>query len=186
MDGVFVPNLSYGAMVIERVRKLTAVPFEAHLMIQRPDLYLDSFLAAGCDCITFHIEAVPEPLPLLRQIREADRVAGLAINPGTPAEQVLPFLSECDMVLVMSVEPGFGGQKFMPQVLPKLQAIRASHPEIILSIDGGIALPTIAAAATAGASVFVAGSAVFNEPDYAAAIAELASAASSGHIQGRC
>jgi ribulose-phosphate 3-epimerase len=174
MDGHFVPNLSYGAVVIERMRDLTDLPFDAHLMISEPARYLDDFLKAGCDWITFHVEAVPEPVPLLRRIRERGAVAGISLNPGTPVEKVLPVVDECDLVLVMSVEPGFGGQSFMPQVLEKVTRIaELRNTEMLISIDGGIDSKTIAAAAEAGADVFVAGSAIFEATDYAAAISDL-------------
>ena len=184
MDGHFVPNLSYGAMVIERTRGLTDVPFDAHLMISDPGTYLDGYIDAGCEAITFHIEAEPEPTPLLKRIRSAGCVAGLAINPDTPVETVVPFLDDCDMVLIMSVEPGFGGQAFMPEVLPKLTYLREKHPELILSIDGGIGPETIGSAAAVGASVFVAGSAVFNRDDYAVAMSDLAAVASEACAEG--
>lgn len=175
MDGHFVPNLSYGPMVIERCRPRTKAIFDAHLMISDPEKYLDEYFKAGCDCITFHIEAVPNPLSLLRKIRERDVVAGLALNPGTPVERIVPFLAECDMVLVMSVEPGFGGQKFIPAALEKLKTLRMmTPPELLLSVDGGIGPTTIADCAQAGAGLFVVGSAVFDKPDYSTAIAELA------------
>ena len=119
MDGHFVPNLSYGAMVIQSVRSRTKAFFDAHLMIGDPAKYLDDYINAGCDAITIHIEAVPDPGSVLKRIRAAGRQAGLALNPGTPVSRIEPFLDECDLVLVMSVEPGFGGQKFMPQVLKK-------------------------------------------------------------------
>jgi ribulose-phosphate 3-epimerase len=175
MDGHFVPNLSYGAMVIQHVRKRTKVFFDAHLMIADPGRYLLDFLEAGCDAVTIHIEAVPEPTGLLRQIRGAGAAAGLALNPQTPVDRVVPYLQECDLVLVMSVEPGFGGQKFLPDVLPKLPQLRSRMSRTArLSIDGGISRSTILAAAQAGADVFVAGSAVFDETNYGAAIKELA------------
>lgn len=182
MDGHFVPNLSYGPMVIEKIRRLTNLPFDAHLMISDPDKYLDEFLDAGCDVVTFHVEAVDDPLPLLQKIRAADRAAGLAINPGTPVERVLPLLCDCDYVLVMSVEPGFGGQKFMPASLDKLRRLKEAAPaDLILGIDGGIGPETIAETAAAGATLFVVGSAIFEAVDYGDAIAELASlAAESG------
>ena len=174
MDGHFVPNLSYGAMVIERVREHTRAVFDAHLMISEPDAYLDDFLQAGCDCITFHIEAEPDAAPLLQRIRDNDVVAGLALNPGTPVEKVQPFLAECDLVLVMSVEPGFGGQKFIPAALDKLRQLRELvSPETLLFVDGGVGETTIADCAEAGADLFVVGSAVFERPDYDAAIREL-------------
>ncbi|MCC7422558.1 MAG: ribulose-phosphate 3-epimerase [Planctomycetaceae bacterium] len=174
MDGHFVPNLSYGAMVVERVRPMTRRLFDAHLMLSDPEKYIDGFIKAGCECITFHIEAVPEPTELLRRLRDADVVAGLALNPGTPVDRLFPYLEDVDQVLVMSVEPGFGGQKFIPKALDKLHALRKRMPaDALLSVDGGIDPSTIGAAAAAGAQVFVAGSAVFDEPDYDAAIREL-------------
>ena len=169
MDGHFVPNLSYGALLIESVRPLTKAFFDAHLMIGDPAKYIDDYIKAGCDAMTFHIEAVSEPTTLLKRIRDAGRQAGLAINPGTPAERIEPFLADCDLVLVMSVEPGFGGQKFMPQVLDKVRWLKSRvSPQTLLSIDGGIAAPTIALAAAAGCQVFVAGSAIFDGSDYQA------------------
>lgn len=174
MDGHFVPNLSYGAMVIERVRDLTSLPFDAHLMIAEPDRYLDDYIQAGCDAITIHNEAVPNPVPLLRRIREADIVAGLALNPGTPVLEIEAALPDCDLILVMSVEPGFGGQSFMPEVLPKVRQLRELvSDETMISIDGGISSATIGTAAAAGVDLFVAGSAVFDADDYGDAINEL-------------
>lgn len=178
MDGHFVPNLSYGAMVIEAVRGRSSLVSDAHLMISDPATYLDAYLKAGADAVTFHIEAVPEPRPLLERLRREDRVAGLAINPETPFERIEPFLDDCDLVLVMTVRPGFGGQKFMPDVLPKMAAIRAAGGDrLLVSVDGGIANGTIRAAAEAGADLFVAGSAVLDMPDYGSAIAGLAAEA---------
>lgn len=174
MDGHFVPNLSYGAMVIESVRGRTKAFFDAHLMIADPAKYLEDYLKAGCDAITIHIEAVPDPTALLRRIRVAGRKAGLAINPGTPVSRIEPFLDECDLILVMSVEPGFGGQKFKPEVLEKARQLKPKLPAgTLLSIDGGIAADTIAQAAGAGCQVFVAGSAIFDEPDYTSAVRNL-------------
>lgn len=172
MDGHFVPNLTYGPVVIERLRELTTLPFDAHLMISNPELYLDEFVQAGCQALTFHIEAVEEGAQdLLGRIRDADCLAGIALNPGTPVERVEPLLSKCDLVLVMSVQPGFGGQKFQPSSLQKLEQLRATAPaETLLSIDGGIDPETILAAAAAGADMFVSGSAIFNQPDYRTAI----------------
>lgn len=175
MDGHFVPNLSYGPMLIHAARKRSERFFDAHLMISDPEKYLDEYLQAGCDAITIHIEAVPNPVPALARIREAGRVAGLALNPGTPVSAIEPFLAACDLVLVMSVQPGFGGQKFMPEVLPKLQRLKEIvSPKTVLSIDGGIAVPTISAASAAGARLFVAGSSVFDAEEYGPAIAEMA------------
>ena len=175
MDGHFVPNLSYGPMLIERCRPRTTAIFDAHLMISEPERYLDEYFKAGCDCITIHIEAVPNPRSLLQRIRERGAVSGLALNPGTPVERIEPFLADCDQVLVMSVEPGFGGQKFIPAALDKLKQLRKlTPPELILSVDGGIGRSTIADCAAAGADFFVAGSSVFDMPNYGAAMSELA------------
>ena len=174
MDGHFVPNLSYGAMVIERARSLTKTPFDAHLMISDPAKYLDEYIKAGCEAITFHLEAVPQPVPLLREIRSKGVVAGLAINPGTPFSAAAPFLKECDLFLVMSVNPGFGGQKFIPEVVSKISDARALvGDDLVISVDGGIGRSTIAQCAQAGCDVFVAGSSVFDESCYTSAIAEL-------------
>lgn len=176
MDGHFVPNLSYGALVIERLRDRTDLIFDAHLMISDPAAYLDDYLRAGCNCITFHAETVSEPRPLLDEIRERGAVAGLALNPGTPVESVTAALPSCDMVLIMSVEPGFGGQSFMPESLPKLQQVRSQcSPDLLLAIDGGIGPKTIAETGAAGADLFVVGSAIFDAPDYRTAVGQLES-----------
>ena len=185
MDGHFVPNLSYGPMVIGRVRPLTETPFDAHLMISDPAKYLDEYIKAGCESITFHLEAVPEPVALLREIRGKGVVAGLAINPETPFTEAERFLKECDLFLVMSVHPGFGGQKFIPEVVSKIRDARAlAGDDLIISVDGGIGRSTIAECAQAGCDVFVAGSSVFDKPCYAMAIAELQQIA--GGTQSSC
>jgi ribulose-phosphate 3-epimerase len=174
MDGHFVPNLSYGALLIESVRQRTGLFFDAHLMIAEPERYLDDYLRAGCDAITFHIEAVPTPSPLLRRIRAAGAWAGLALNPKTPVERIAAALPDCDLVLVMSVEPGFGGQKFIAEVLPKVEQLRELvAADTVISIDGGIGPGTIASAAAAGARWFVAGSSIFDQPDYALAMSNM-------------
>lgn len=174
MDGHFVPNLSYGPMLIERVRPLTDMLFDAHLMISEPEQYLDEYLKAGCEAITVHIEAVPQPTSLLRRIRDAGRAAGLALNPQTPLSSIEPFLAEIDLLLVMSVQAGFGGQAFIPESIDKLkQARQLISPETILSVDGGIGTKTIAHCAAAGTDLFVAGSAIFDQSDYGSAMTEL-------------
>lgn len=186
MDGHFVPNLSYGAMVIRSLRGLTDIPFEAHLMISEPDRYLPDFLDAGCNLVTFHIEAVSDPLPLLRRIRQAGAAAGLALNPGTPIDAIEPVLAECDLVLVMSVQPGFGGQAFQPASLEKLRTLkRLIGPGTVLSVDGGIGPDTISATAAAGACHFVVGSAIFDTRDYREAIEGLRVAAASAAVSAR-
>lgn len=180
MDGNFVPNLSYGPIVIERLRTLTETPFDAHLMISDPARYLDDYVKAGCEAITFHLEAVPDPTELLQAIRSQDVVSGLAINPGTPIEAAEPFLEYCDLLLIMSVNPGFGGQKFMPEVLPKMQRARQLAGErLLISVDGGVAAGTIGPCAAAGAEIFVAGSSIFDHADYGQAAAVLSSEALS-------
>lgn len=174
MDGHFVPNLTYGAPLIASLRPRTRLPFDAHLMISDPGRYLDDFLRAGCDLITIHIEAVPQPGELLRRIRTGGAAAGLALNPQTPVAAVRDHLDECDLVLVMSVEPGFGGQEFLPISLDKTRELRSIlGPEALIAIDGGIGAATIGNASGAGANLFVAGSAVFNEENYEAAIGNL-------------
>lgn len=177
MDGHFVPNLSYGPMVIARLRELTELPFDAHLMISDPARYLDEFIRAGCQAITFHVEAVPDCVPLLRRIRDAGCLAGIAVNPSSPVEVIDSALADCDLALVMSVEPGFGGQAFRPECLDKVRKLRERGAELLVSIDGGIGPATIGAAAAAGADVFVVGSAIFDEPDYGGALASLRAAA---------
>lgn len=176
MDGHFVPNLTYGPVVIERIRQLTRLPFDTHLMITSPEQWIDSYVDAGCDAITIHLEATDDPAAALRQIRSHGLPAGLAVNPETPAEAVVPLLPECDNVLIMSVRPGFGGQAFQPESLEKLRFLKqAAGPEgPVFSIDGGIGKETIGQAAQAGATLFVAGSAIFDAADYGAAISELA------------
>lgn len=174
MDAHFVPNLSYGAMLIHSVRSRTNLFFDAHLMISDPEKYLDDYLQAGCDAITVHIEAVSDPTQILKRIRAAGRLAGLALNPGTPVEAVAPWVSACDLLLVMSVQPGFGGQAFKPEVLTKARTLRElAAPGTCLSIDGGIGPQTIAEAAAAGVQLFVAGSSIFDEKDYAAAMRDM-------------
>jgi ribulose-phosphate 3-epimerase len=183
MDGHFVPNLSYGAMVIKDLRGLTELPFEAHLMISEPDRYLNDFIDAGCDLLTFHVEAVPDPARLLRRIRDAGLAAGLALNPDTPVEAIIPALADCDLVLVMSVQPGFGGQKFLPGALDKLRRLKGLiSPETLLSVDGGIDVSTVSSTATAGANLFVAGSSIFDTRDYRAAIEQLQGAAAGAAV----
>ena len=179
MDGVFVPNLSYGLPVVEAIRRLTDLPIDVHLMIQKPSQYLQAFMDTGVDCITFHIEAEPEPQPLLEELRRSEIASGLVLNPQTPLETVEPYLSLCDLLLVMSVNAGFGGQAFNPVALDKLKAVRANSAEdLILEIDGGINLDTVASSVEAGAQWLVVGSAIFKTDNYQAAIQQLMQRAS--------
>ncbi len=174
MDGHFVPNLSFGVPVVEAVRRVTALPLDVHLMISEPARYVDQFREAGADLLTFHVEAVPDPIPLLRRVRGLGALAGIAINPPTPVSVLERCLRYCDLVLVMSVMPGFGGQKFRPDVLGKLRWLRAqAESHGVLSVDGGVNGETIAPCAAAGADLFVIGTGLFSYPDYGQRLAEL-------------
>ena len=186
MDGHFVPNLSYGAPVIADWRKRTDFPFDAHLMMSDPGRYLDDFVKAGCDVVIVQIEAVPDPTALIRRIQDAGCRASLALNPPTPLAAIEPFLDGLDAVLVMSVMPGFGGQKFDASVLDKVRELRAARPNLWISIDGGIKPDTAAEAVAAGVSQMVVGSGVFRgDGNYAAALAELAEGIRLGTERGR-
>ena len=174
MDGHFVPNISIGVPVVASLRKITKLPLDVHLMISDPERYAQPFIDAGADSILFHIEAVPEPTALLRKIRALGAAPGLVINPKTPVETLLPYVADCDIVLTMSVEPGFGGQAFMPETLEKVRRLKgAVRPDTLLSIDGGIGPATISQAASAGVDLFVAGTGVFAADDYGARLAQL-------------
>jgi ribulose-phosphate 3-epimerase len=177
MDGHFVPNLTIGPEVIKAIRKTTALPFDVHLMIERPELSIPDYIAAGANRVGVHVETCPHLHRTLQMIRAVGAKACVVLNPSTPAVAVEPVLGEVDQVLVMSVNPGFGGQKFIDGVLPKVRQLRAWIAEreldVELEIDGGVNRQTIAAAARAGVNVFVAGNAVFREPDYGVAIREL-------------
>ncbi len=168
MDGHFVPNISIGVPVVESLRKVTNLPLDVHLMITHPEDYIEPFIRAGASSILFHIEVQQKPRPLLDRIRAFGVAPGLVINPATPVEAILPYVDACDLILTMSVEPGFGGQSFIPEVLSKVRAIKeVARPDTLLSIDGGIGPTTIAEAAQAGANFFVVGTAFFGAPHYA-------------------
>ena len=157
---------------------MTRAIFDAHLMISDPASYLDEYVKAGCDAITFHIEAVPQPRELLRRIREKGCLAGIALNPRTPVDAINTVVGECDLVLIMSVEPGFGGQSFIAGSSEKVAAVRSLFgPAVIVSIDGGIGPKTISGPAAAGCDLFVAGSSVFDTSDYGQAIQSMAALA---------
>jgi len=143
MDGHFVPNLSFGLPVVEAVRRVTRLPLDVHLMIARPEQYVERFREAGADLLTIHIEVEPQPRDLLQKIRSLGAAAGLSLNPPTPLSAVEPFLDACDQVLVMSVMPGFGGQQFDPVAIEKLRTLRRRAPELLLAVDGGINSQTI-------------------------------------------
>ena len=175
MDGHFVPNLTFGPFICAAIKKCATKPLDVHLMITDPWRYVDAFLDAGADWLTFHIEveANGDTGKLLRHIRSRGRKAGLSVQPDTPVARLAPYLPELDLVLVMSVFAGFGGQKFMADVLPKVAELRRLGFRGEVSMDGGIAPGTIAQSAAAGTNAFVAGTAVFGAPDRRARIAEL-------------
>lgn len=177
MDGHFVPNISFGAPVIAGLSKVCDLPFDVHLMISQPLRYIDDYADAGADLITFHLESDDDPSAVIDKILARGCKPAIAIKPGTPVEAVLPYADRLAMVLVMTVEPGFGGQSFMADMMPKLTLLRSRYPHLDLQVDGGINLETVKAAAKAGANVFVAGSAVFKSADPAATIAGLCCAA---------
>lgn len=181
MDGHFVPNLTYGLPLVEAIRKLTALPLDAHLMIDNPIEFAPQFVDAGADSITIHIEACPEPGHLLVDLRRRGAAVGLALNPPTPLARIEPYLDRCDLVLVMSVMPGFGGQAFDPVALDKLAALANRAPEGPLrEVDGGINDDTAARCAAAGAELLVVGSAIFRHDDYSSRLARLGELARSG------
>lgn len=177
MDGHFVPNISFGAPVMKCIRKDFDGIFDVHLMISEPLRYLDDFVKGGADMITFHLESDSDPDATIAAIHEKGCKAGISIKPKNPAEAVKPYLDRVDMVLVMTVEPGFGGQKFMTDMMPKVTQIRQwiseTGREIDLQVDGGVNAETAKVCVEAGANVLVAGSYLFSKPDYAAAIKTL-------------
>ena len=181
MDGHFVPNLSLGVPVVESLRKATDLFLDTHLMITDPLRYIESFAKAGADLLTFHLESNSDPNAVLEKIIQCGKRAGLAINPDTPFERVIPYLDRLDLLLVMTIFPGFGGQKLMPETLTKVQQAVAYRAEkglhYRIEVDGGVNADTAAMVAKAGAEILVAGSAVFGKADYAAAIAAIREAA---------
>lgn len=177
MDGHFVPNLTFGAPVVASIRKFTDMPFDVHLMIDDPLRYIPDFLKAGADIISFHIESDCDADKTIAAIREGGAKPAIAVKPGTPVETVYPYLDNLYMVLVMTVEPGFGGQSFMEDMMPKVRALKAKKPELLVQVDGGIQEQTIRTAAQAGVDICVAGTSVFKAEDAGAAIAALKAAA---------
>jgi ribulose-phosphate 3-epimerase len=181
MDGRFVPNITIGPTVVDAVRRCTALPLDVHLMILEPERYVADFVKAGASTLSIHVETCPHLHRSVAQIREAGARASVVLNPATPASSVEPVLGDVDQVLVMTVNPGFGGQKFIESTLPKIETLRRWIDEreldVDLEVDGGVGPETIARVARAGANVFVAGTAVFGAPDRAAAISALRRAA---------
>lgn len=184
MDGHFVPNLTVGLPVLERIAQVAPMPVDAHLMIEDADRWAPQYAEAGASSVTFHYEAAKDPKAIARDLRKLGARASVALKPGTPVEAVLDDIKHFDMVLVMTVEPGFGGQSFMPEMLPKVTALRkaaeAQQHDLWIETDGGISRDTIEQTARAGCDVFVAGSAVYGAADPAAevnALRDLAAAA---------
>src|SRR5215470_11625048 len=165
MDGHFVPNLSMGSIVVKGIRPVTKLPLEVHLMVEDPGRFLDGFVKAGSDAFIVHLEVLPDPRPMIEQIRGLGKKVGLAFNPDLPVEKIEPYLRDIDLALCMTVFPGFGGQAYIPESTERLQKLRAlvnkHNPACEIEVDGGINTATIAPAAKAGANVFVAGNAVF-------------------------
>ncbi|KAJ1652555.1 RIBULOSE-phosphate 3-epimerase [Dispira simplex] len=174
MDGVtlhFVPNLTIGAPVIKSLRPHTKAFLDCHLMVSHPEQWVEDFAKAGADMFTFHYEATDNPLALIKKIHELGMKAGISIKPKTPVDAIMPLVSHVDMVLVMTVEPGFGGQKFMTDCMSKVTALRKAFPELDIEVDGGLDLTNIDQAAEAGANVIVAGTSIFKAPSPGAVIA---------------
>jgi len=174
MDGHFVPNISFGPAVVECIRRVTDVPLDTHLMIEQPERYLDAFARAGSDIVTFHIEVHNEPRRLIDAIHDRGCKAGVSLNPPTPVSALSQCVRDADLILVMSVMPGFGGQQFDATTLPKLREVRAScRPDALIEMDGGLNRQTVADAAGDGAQLLVAGSAIFRSGDYVREFATL-------------
>ncbi len=182
MDGHFVPNITIGPLVVRAVRDSTNLPVDVHLMISNPDLFLADFAQAGADVLTVHVEACTHLQRTVQRIRELGMAAGVALNPHTPERSLQYVLGDLDLVLVMTVNPGFGGQAFLPSVVPKIRALRTMIDErslpVLLEVDGGVAVGTAGSVARAGARILVAGSAIFGKGDHTEAIASIRSDAS--------
>jgi ribulose-phosphate 3-epimerase len=177
MDGRFVPNFTWGPKIVADLRKITKLPFDCHLMIVEPEKYVDAFRKAGADIITFHYEATPHAHRLLQHLRSIGARAGIGINPGTPTSMLVDLIEDCDQILVMSVNPGFGGQAFIERALVKIREVRAlvdaRNPDCDIEVDGGIGIENIECAVKAGATMLIAGSSVFGVPDPPAAIRDM-------------
>ncbi|WJL97387.1 ribulose-phosphate 3-epimerase [Microbacterium sp. ET2] len=187
MDNHFVPNLTFGPQMVQRIQDTSPVPLDVHLMIDDPERWAPGYAEIGAASVTFHLEAASEPTAVARRLRAIGARAGVAVKPATPVESLYDVLDEFDQILVMTVEPGFGGQSFMPETMPKLSALAAEArrrgSEVWLQVDGGIGESTIAQAAEAGADTFVAGSAVFGADDPEKAIIALREQARHHHAR---
>jgi len=176
MDGHFVPNLTFGMPIVEGVRRHTDLPLDVHLMISDPLAYAGPMVDAGADLLTFHVEAVEDAAEVAGKIRDLGVGVGVAINPATPMSRIDACLDQVDMVLVMSVQAGFGGQSFNPVAIERIADLRSRYPDLLLEIDGGISTTTIGAARQAGCDLFVVGSAIMTTDDYSVAMTELVAA----------
>lgn len=178
MDGHFVPNITFGAPMVKCLRKkIPNAFFDIHMMVSEPEKWVDEMADAGANQYTFHIEATQNPTELIKKIKGRGMKVGIGVKPATPIETVLPYVSEVDMVLVMTVEPGFGGQKFMADMMPKVQYIRERYPGMDIEVDGGVSPSTIDTAAQAGANMIVSGNAVMKSPEPKKVIDELRASA---------
>ncbi len=185
MDGVFVPNISFGMPVIASLRKVSSLYFDVHIMITDPIRYIDDLAKAGADGVTFHLEAAEDVGAVIDRIHDRGMKAGLTLRPGTPVERLLPYLPRLELALVMTVEPGFGGQSFLPEMMDKVSAIRQraealGKGELLIQVDGGVDRRTAGACGAAGANCLVAGSAIFGKADYRGEIAAIRAAAQGG------
>jgi ribulose-phosphate 3-epimerase len=176
MDGHFVPNFTYGMPIVSAIRRLTPGLLDVHLMMDNPGDYIDQFAKAGADCLTIHAEITADIVDLLSRIRRLEIASGLAINPQTSLESVLPYLAHCDLLLIMGVNAGFGGQVFNSVALDKLRSVKPSFPHLTLEVDGGVNSSTIGACVEAGADLLVVGSAIFDQEDYSCAVQSLSRA----------
>lgn len=187
MDNHFVPNLTFGPQMVERIQQTSPVPLDVHLMITDPDRWAPGYAELGAASVTFHLEAAAEPVALARRLRDIGARAGVAIKPGTAADALYDIMDEFDQILVMTVEPGFGGQGFIPETMPKLRELareaKRRGSKVWLQVDGGITVDTIGIAAEAGADTFVAGSAVYGAEDIEAAIAALRARAEADTLE---
>ena len=185
MDNHFVPNLTFGPQMVGRIQDVSPIPLDVHLMIDNPERWAPGYAELGAYSVTFHAESTDNPVAVARRLREIGARAGLAVKPGTDIEPYLELMPEFDQILVMTVEPGFGGQSFIPDVMPKLELLDAARKksglDVWLQVDGGITLDTIVIAAEAGADTFVAGSSVYNSGNPEQAIAGLRAAAHTAH-----
>jgi len=173
MDGIFVPNLTFGMKFVKDCRKHSTLVFDVHLMIDRPERYVTQFVQAGADIVTFHVEATSDVAGTIKLVKDAGAKVGISICPDTPVDVIAPYLNDVDMALVMTVHPGFGGQKLIADATQKIAQIKAYSPNLLVQVDGGVTTQNVGSLLSLGADVIVAGSSVFNAPDMAQAIKDL-------------